>query len=87
LDQETATLIIKQQFVEVIIAPSVAKKAREIISTKKNIRLLECGELTRSNTRSLIFFLVEIISLAFLATLGAIMTSTNCCFIINVAVS
>ena len=49
LDQETATLIIKQQFVEVIIAPSVAKKAREIISTKKNIRLLECGELTLSD--------------------------------------
>jgi len=49
LDQETATIIIKQQFVEVIIAPSLDKKAREIISTKKNIRLLECGELTLSD--------------------------------------
>ena len=49
LDQETATLIMQQQFVEVIIAPSVARKAREIISIKKNIRLLECGELTLSD--------------------------------------
>ncbi|PVZ66269.1 bifunctional phosphoribosylaminoimidazolecarboxamide formyltransferase/IMP cyclohydrolase [Pelagibaculum spongiae] len=43
LDAATAQAIISQQFVEVIIAPSVSIEAREIVSAKANLRLLECG--------------------------------------------
>lgn len=44
LDATTATAITKQQFVEVIIAPSASAEAQQIIATKKNVRLLVCGE-------------------------------------------
>ncbi len=44
LDAETAAAICDRQFVEVIIAPSISDAAREAVSTKKNVRLLECGE-------------------------------------------
>ena len=44
LDAETAQAIVDKQFVEVIIAPSVAPGVPEIIAKKKNVRLLECGE-------------------------------------------
>ncbi len=43
LDCETAKAIVDKQFVEVIIAPAVADGVAEIIATKKNVRLLECG--------------------------------------------
>ncbi len=43
LDSETAKAICDRQFVEVIIAPSVSAAASEIVATKKNVRLLECG--------------------------------------------
>jgi phosphoribosylaminoimidazolecarboxamide formyltransferase/IMP cyclohydrolase len=43
LDEATATLICERQFVEVIIAPSVAEGAIEAVSAKKNVRLLACG--------------------------------------------
>jgi phosphoribosylaminoimidazolecarboxamide formyltransferase/IMP cyclohydrolase len=43
LDGETAKAICDRQFVEVIIAPSVSAAAVEIITAKKNVRLLECG--------------------------------------------
>ncbi len=43
LDLQTATAIIKKQFVEVIIAPGIDLDAAEVISTKKNIRLLDCS--------------------------------------------
>ncbi len=46
LDAQTAQAIIERQFVEVIIAPSVSKEAQTLINTKKNLRLLICGELT-----------------------------------------
>lgn len=49
LDEKTAEKIINNQFVEVIIAPSVSEKAIEIIKTKKNIRLLETGKITDNN--------------------------------------
>ena len=42
LDGDTAQAIVDRQFVEVIIAPGVSKKALEVISAKKNVRLLEC---------------------------------------------
>jgi phosphoribosylaminoimidazolecarboxamide formyltransferase/IMP cyclohydrolase len=44
LDTATATAIVEKQFVEVIIAPSVSKGVQEIISAKKNVRLLVCGQ-------------------------------------------
>lgn len=40
LDFSTMDIIINQQFVEVIIAPIVSEKAKELLTTKKNIRLL-----------------------------------------------
>jgi len=43
LDAETAKAIVDRQFVEVIIAPSVAEEAVAIIAAKKNVRLLACG--------------------------------------------
>lgn len=44
LDGETAKAIVDRQFVEVIIAPKVSQAAVDIVATKKNVRLLECGE-------------------------------------------
>ncbi len=44
LDATTAKAIVDRQFVEVIIAPRVSAEASEILSSKKNVRLLECGE-------------------------------------------
>lgn len=46
LDGETAKVIVERQFVEVIIAPEVSAEAAEIVATKKNVRLLECGNWT-----------------------------------------
>ena len=43
LDATTANAIVDRQFVEVIIAPSVTSEASDIISSKPNVRLLECG--------------------------------------------
>ncbi|MCH9645878.1 MAG: bifunctional phosphoribosylaminoimidazolecarboxamide formyltransferase/IMP cyclohydrolase [Proteobacteria bacterium] len=48
LDLKTAQAIIDRQFVEVIIAPSVDTDAKEALSTKKNVRALECGELSKA---------------------------------------
>ncbi|EJL6928096.1 bifunctional phosphoribosylaminoimidazolecarboxamide formyltransferase/IMP cyclohydrolase [Vibrio alginolyticus] len=50
LDAETATAIVERQFVEVIIAPSVSAEAIEVVTAKKNVRLLECGEWTTKTT-------------------------------------
>ncbi len=48
LDAVTAQTIVDRQFSEVIIAPSVMDGVSEIIASKKNIRLLICGEFTGS---------------------------------------
>ncbi len=45
LDLPTARAIIDQQFVEVIIAPSVSDQAKIALISKPNIRVLECGQL------------------------------------------
>ncbi|MCG9624240.1 bifunctional phosphoribosylaminoimidazolecarboxamide formyltransferase/IMP cyclohydrolase [Vibrio mediterranei] len=50
LDAETAKAIVERQFVEVIIAPSVSAEAVEVVATKKNVRLLECGEWATKTT-------------------------------------
>jgi len=44
LDAATASAIVKRQFVEVIIAPSVSQAARDVVAKKTNVRLLECGQ-------------------------------------------
>nr|VFJ77469.1 MAG: phosphoribosylaminoimidazolecarboxamide formyltransferase / IMP cyclohydrolase [Candidatus Kentron sp. FW] len=43
LDKQTAQEIIKRQFVEVIVAPTVEPDAIEILATKSNIRVLTTG--------------------------------------------
>lgn len=43
LDEQTAAEIIKRQFVEVIIAPTVSAAAQEVLAAKQNVRVLECG--------------------------------------------
>ncbi|HEB26935.1 MAG TPA: bifunctional phosphoribosylaminoimidazolecarboxamide formyltransferase/IMP cyclohydrolase [Porticoccus sp.] len=48
LDADTAAAICERQFVEVIIAPSISEAAREAVSAKKNVRLLECGKWDES---------------------------------------
>ena len=44
LDAQTAAMIVDKQFVEVIIAPSVSQGAIEAVASKKNVRLLTCGQ-------------------------------------------
>jgi len=43
LDTPTAELIVEKQFVEVIIAPTISDAAKQAVASKKNVRLLECG--------------------------------------------
>jgi len=50
LDSATAKAIVDKQFVEVIIAPSVASGVSEIVAAKKNVRLLVCGALNASHS-------------------------------------
>lgn len=45
LDATTAKAIVDRQFVEVIIAPSISEEALSITAAKKNVRVLECGEI------------------------------------------
>ncbi len=47
LDAATARAILERQFVEVILAPSVAADARLLLAAKDNIRVLEVGDLTK----------------------------------------
>jgi phosphoribosylaminoimidazolecarboxamide formyltransferase/IMP cyclohydrolase len=44
LDAHTAKAIIDRQFVEVIIAPEIDEEALEVLSAKKNVRVLACGQ-------------------------------------------
>lgn len=52
LDVATAQAIVSRQFVEVIIAPSIADGVLEVTSAKKNVRILTCGELPNLETRA-----------------------------------
>ena len=44
LDATTAQAIIDQQFVEVIIAPSIDEAAKTVLASKANVRVLACGD-------------------------------------------
>jgi len=46
LDADTAAAIVERQFVEVIIAPTISDAALEATASKKNVRVLACGEWT-----------------------------------------
>ena len=48
LDAQTASEIVEKQFVEVIIAPTVSSEAVEVVKSKKNVRLLACGQWSES---------------------------------------
>ena len=49
LDERTASKIIENQFVEVIIAPGIKEEAQQALSTKENIRILDAGTLGDQN--------------------------------------
>lgn len=51
LDVKTAQAIVDKQFVEVIIAPSVANGVLEVTGAKKNVRVLVCGALPKPAER------------------------------------
>ena len=51
LDIATAQRIVERQFVEVIIAPTVADGVTAVIAAKKNIRLMVCGALPQPQER------------------------------------
>ncbi|MEQ1529156.1 MAG: bifunctional phosphoribosylaminoimidazolecarboxamide formyltransferase/IMP cyclohydrolase [Methylococcales bacterium] len=50
LDEQTAAEIIKRQFVEVIIAPSISAAAQTVLAAKQNVRVLSCGAWTTANS-------------------------------------
>lgn len=52
LDSKTAAAIVEQQFVEVIIAPSVDTGVAQIVAAKKNVRLLTVGEWDANHVQS-----------------------------------
>lgn len=43
LDGGTAEVILKKQFVEVLVAPSLGPGAAEVLASKPNVRVLVCG--------------------------------------------
>ena len=51
LDGKTAEAIVSRQFCEVIVAPEITEEAKEAVSRKKNVRLLETGPLGPSEPR------------------------------------
>ena len=55
LDEQTAAEIIKRQFVEVIIAPTLTPTALAVLAEKQNIRVLACGIWDSASLPSLDF--------------------------------
>jgi len=53
LDAATAGAILERQFVEVILAPTIAKDARTVLAAKDNVRVLETGDLDKPVTQLL----------------------------------
>jgi len=53
LDAATAGAILERQFVEVILAPTIAKDARTLLAAKDNVRVLETGDLDKPVTQLL----------------------------------
>jgi phosphoribosylaminoimidazolecarboxamide formyltransferase/IMP cyclohydrolase len=55
LDEQTAAEIIKRQFVEVIIAPTINPAAQTVLAEKQNVRVMECGVWNNVTPHSLDF--------------------------------
>jgi phosphoribosylaminoimidazolecarboxamide formyltransferase / IMP cyclohydrolase len=53
LDAATAHAIVEQQFVEVILAPSISDDAKAALAPRENVRVLIVGDLTRPVTQLL----------------------------------
>ena len=53
LDAATAKLIVDRQFVEVILAPSIAAEASAILAQKNSVRVLAVGDLSKAATQLL----------------------------------
>jgi phosphoribosylaminoimidazolecarboxamide formyltransferase/IMP cyclohydrolase len=53
LDAATARSIIEQQFVEVILAPSLAEEAKAVLAPRDNLRVLITGDLSMPVTQLL----------------------------------
>ena len=53
LDAETAAAIVARQFVEVILAPSIAEGAKSVLASKDNVRVLICGNISKPLTQLL----------------------------------
>jgi len=51
LDADTAAEILRRQFVELVLAPSIAEAALPVLSKKPNVRVLATGELQRGAGR------------------------------------
>jgi phosphoribosylaminoimidazolecarboxamide formyltransferase / IMP cyclohydrolase len=51
IDQRVATLI-NEIFIEIVIAPSYTEKALEILSSKKNIRILKIDDIMKNDYKS-----------------------------------
>ena len=53
LDADTARAIVEQQFVEVILAPSVADDAKALLAARDNVRVLITGDISLPVTQLL----------------------------------
>jgi phosphoribosylaminoimidazolecarboxamide formyltransferase / IMP cyclohydrolase len=53
LDAATASAIVERQFVEVILAPSISDEAKQIFSSRDNVRVLVTGDISRPVTQLL----------------------------------
>jgi phosphoribosylaminoimidazolecarboxamide formyltransferase / IMP cyclohydrolase len=53
LDAATAHAIVEQQFVEVILAPSISDEAKAALAPRENVRVLIVGDLSRPVTQLL----------------------------------
>jgi phosphoribosylaminoimidazolecarboxamide formyltransferase / IMP cyclohydrolase len=53
LDESTAKAIVEQQFVEVILAPSLSDAAKSILMPRENVRVLQIGDLSKPITQLL----------------------------------
>jgi phosphoribosylaminoimidazolecarboxamide formyltransferase/IMP cyclohydrolase len=53
LDADTARAIVEQQFVEVILAPSIADDAKAVLAARDNVRVLISGDLSLPVTQLL----------------------------------
>lgn len=53
LREDTAQMIIEQQFVEVIVAPGISTGALKVLSQRENVRVLDCFSLDVDDSQKL----------------------------------